>query len=165
MVECSMSGRMKCLVSALKKLQKIHIGMENIDYLNVKNTWMYEKNRENNCLYWFCFMFYFLATNSSFWTKLKYALAWFKPEVQSFPLYIDDKCNGFDNTLTYIILPYRTKIYPNVQNNSHKKISSCFRKFLLLFYIKFMLLCECKCENWKLNNYKSFMNGNCMYET
>ena len=38
MVECSMSGRMKCLVSALKKLQKIHIGMENIDYLNVKNT-------------------------------------------------------------------------------------------------------------------------------
>ena len=36
MVECSMSGRMKCLVSALNKLQKIHIAMENIANLNVQ---------------------------------------------------------------------------------------------------------------------------------
>ena len=29
----------------------------------------------------------------------------------NFPLFIDDKCIGFGNTLTHKMLPYRTKIY------------------------------------------------------
>ena len=51
--------------------------------------------------------FYYLT---SFWTKIQTSATKFK-----FPLYIDDKCNDFVNTLTYKTLPYRTKNYLIVQ--------------------------------------------------
>ena len=51
--------------------------------------------------------FYYLT---SFGTKIQTSATKFKC-----PLYIDDNCNDFVNTLTYKILPYRTKIYLNVQ--------------------------------------------------